>query len=229
MAWPLDLVTLQPMKLLRVLVATSLVLAACGGSGATDEPASTYPTGTVREWLVAVSTRDVARLVNIVDQDSLVIVIAIENQIPADDVERMLVQGLAAETIADYWVSFAGAYGTYTGLALDSVTVRGFEQFAVEDIVFARVEVGDDQDPGVVFTRSYDGIWKVDLVATLGDALFPVIEDFVRGIPNGDETSQLRAELREAILPALLAIDSQKPESERRATAIARLGALLTP
>lgn len=217
------------MKLLRVLVATGLVLTACGGSGATDEPESTYPTGTVREWLVAVSARDVVRLVNIVDQDSLVIVIAIENQIPADDVERMLVQGLAPETIADYWVSFAGAYGTYTGLALDSITVRGFEQFAVDDVVFARVEVGDDQDPGVVFTRSYDGIWKVDLVATLGDALFPVIEDFIRAVPQGNDGSQLRAELQEAILPALLAVDSQKPESERRPTEIARLAGLLSP
>ncbi|MFV1992240.1 MAG: hypothetical protein ACC652_16015, partial [Acidimicrobiales bacterium] len=100
------------MKLLRVLLATGLVFAACGGSGESDEPTSTYPAGTVRDWLVAVSSRDVPRLVDIVDQDSLVIVIAIENQIPADEVERLLVQGLSAETVADYWVSFAGAYGT---------------------------------------------------------------------------------------------------------------------
>jgi hypothetical protein len=213
------------MKLLRVLLATGLVFAACGGSGESDEPTSTYPAGTVRDWLVAVSSRDVPRLVDIVDQDSLVIVIALENQIPADEVERMLVQGLSVETVADYWVSFAGAYGTYTGLALDSVTVRGFEQFAVEDTVFAHVEVGDELDPGVVFTRSYDGIWKVDLVATLGDALFPLIEDFVRTIPS--DSPRLRAELQEAIVPALFAIDSQKPQGERRATEIARIAAQL--
>ncbi len=217
------------MKLLRVLVATGLVFAACSGSSDVDEPVNTYPTGTVREWLVAVSARDVTRLVDVVDQDSLVLVIAIENQIPVDDIERMLVQGLAPETVADYWVSFAGAYGTYTGLALDSVTVRGFEQFAVDDVVFAHVAVGDENDPGSVFTRSYDGTWRVDLVATLGDALFPLIEDFVSTIPSGSTGDQLRAELQDVLIPALQAVDSQKPESERRASAIARLAALLAP
>lgn len=217
------------MKVLRMLVVMAVLAAACSGSGRDNKPAGTYPTGTVREWLLAVSGRDVPRLVDIVDQDSLAIILAIENSIPAEDVEIMLVQGISEETVADYWVSFAGGFGTYTGLALDSVTVRGFEQFAIDETLFAHVEVGDELDPGTVFTRSYDGTWRIDLVATFGEALLPLIEAFASEIPAGADGKRLRREVREAVIPALLAVDSLKPTVDRLGAEIGRLSVLLQP
>ena len=211
-------------SLLIVLLAT-----ACGGGESdADTTLPTFPPVVVNDWLSGVAVGDAAAIGAAVYQESLTLVIAVENGLDASQIATMLDDGLDPALAASYWQSFRDEFSQFSGGSLDTLEVGRYEILAVDDIAFAAVEVRGQEDQVEVMTRSNDSVgWQVDMLATVGPAFAAQLRRLAEQLPAGAAGDRVREALRVSALPALRAASARDPGNRVLTADIGRLQEIL--
>ncbi len=206
-----------------------LVATACGGGESdADTTLPTFPPVVVNDWLVGVADGDAAAVGAAVYQESLTLVIAIENGLDASQIATMLDDGLDPTFAASYWRSFRDEFSQFSGGSLDTLEVGRYEILAVGDIAYAAVEVRGREDQVEVMTRSNDSVgWQVDMLATVGPAFAAQLRRLADELPAGAAGDRVREALRVSALPALRAAAARDPGNRILTTDIERLQEIL--
>jgi hypothetical protein len=208
-----------------VFLIVFLVATACGdGESDEDTTLPTFPPVVVNDWLVGVADGDAASVGAAVYQESLTLVIAIENGLDASQVATMLDDGLDPAFAASYWRSFRDEFSQFSGGSLDTLEVGRYEILAVGDIAYAAVEVRGREDQIEVMTRSNDSVgWQVDMLATVGPAFAAQLRRLAEELPAGAAGDRVRAALWVSALPALRAAAARDPGNRILTADIERL------
>lgn len=206
-----------------------LVATACGGGDSdADSTLPTFPPVVVNDWLIGVSDGDAAAVTAAVYQESLTLVIAVENSLDAPQTATMLEDGLDPAFAASYWQSFRDEFSQFSGGNLETLEVGRYEILAVDDIAFAAVEVSGREDRSEVMTRSDDSVgWQVDMLATVGPAFAAQLRRLAEELPPGVAGDRVREALRFSALPALRAAATRDPGNRILTADIERLQVIL--
>jgi len=206
-----------------------LLATACGGGESdADTTLPTFPPVVVNDWLSGVAVGDAAAIGAAVYQESLTLVIAVENGLDASQIATMLDDGLDPAFAASYWQSFRDEFSQFSGGSLDTLEVGRYEILAVDDIAFAAVEVRGQEDQVEVMTRSNDSVgWQVDMLATIGPAFAAQMRRLAEELPAGAAGDRVREALRVSALPALRAASARDPGNRVLTADIGRLQEIL--
>jgi hypothetical protein len=209
--------------------AILLVATACGGGDSdADSTLPSFPPVVVNDWLVAVAEGDADAMTATVYQESLTLVIAIENGLDAPQTATMLEDGLDPAYAVSYWQSFRDEFAQFSGGSLEMLEVGRYEILAVDDIAFASVEVGGAEERTEMMTRSDDALgWQVDMLATVGPAFAAQLRRLAEELPAGPAGDRVRAALRASALPALRAAATRDPGNRILTADIERLQVIL--
>lgn len=203
--FPVRLGSLPRMRRIgSLLVGLVLVVAACG-DGAEDTIA--VPSEVVAEWFEAVESGDAEKSADLVVDDSLALVLGVENQLSSEELATIVSDGVPPSVSSAYWNSFRDGFSSFAGRPLSTLAVGDYNEFEAEGAKYAAVAVtGTSGASTVVFTRFVDdGTWEVDLVATLGSGFVGHLREAHATIPTGDEGSAVRGAYREVVGPAMWA------------------------
>lgn len=216
----------RPVSIVTVLF---LIATACGGGdSAADSNLPTFPPVVVNDWLIGVADGDAEAVTAAVYQESLTLVIAVENSLDAPQIATMLEDGLDPAFAASYWQSFRNEFAQFSGGSLDTLEVGRYEILAVDDIAFAAVDVSGQEDQVEVMTRSDDSVgWQVDMLATVGPAFAAQLRRLAEELPAGAAGDRVRLALRESALPALRAAAARDPGNRVLTADIERLQVIL--
>lgn len=214
---------MRPISLaLTVTLASSAV--ACS-SPATDvvQPAEVV----VEEWLASIDGNDFMAATDHTFEPSMALVIAIENQLSAEDTAVMLSDGIPASISASYWSSFRSGFDAFAGFGLTDLGVGAAEPIFSEGVQFAAVTVDDQAEgSGLIFTRD-DTDRQVDLVATLAPGFVDPMMSAYLGLPAGDHGDAVRIAYEENVVPAMwAAISSGRHDDDFNRRALALIDAV---
>lgn len=201
-----------------------LTVAACGGGGVTTTEPSQFPTGSVRSWFDSFDAGDIAAAEQLTYPESMLIVLAAENSLPAVELAPLLRRGATDESAVRYLTDFSDALRARYGGSLAAVTVDGFRQLGEN---YAAVAVTGAGEATIVTRRSPEGLWQVDLVGTLGPALIVQIGDLLATAGDGPDADTVRDVFRMDVLPALDAAALHDPENLSLAAEIRELKSIL--
>lgn len=190
----------------RLLLTSICLLAACGGGEQGPQPA-TVPTEAVVRWLEAVESGDAAEVAAITVDDSVAMVLALENGMETAQIAELVTDGVPAEMATSFWTSFATEFLDFAGRPLSTLRVGDYAELDSEGATYAAVTVtGRSDATATVFTRlEADGGWAVDLVATLGSGFLEVMSRTYDALPDTEDGSRVREAYQEVIAPSLWA------------------------
>ncbi len=201
-----------------------LVAAACGDRDADTTEPSQFPTGSVRSWFDALAVNDSAAALELTHQESMLVVLAAENDMEIPQVAALLRRGATAESAARYLADFTIALRSRYGGNLAEVAVDGFAQ--ITD-TYAAVTVTGEGPATIITRRAPGGLWQVDFVGTLGPALITQIRELLEGAGEGEDATTLRDSFETGVIPALEAAAVHDPENLTLASEIRAIKALL--
>jgi hypothetical protein len=188
------------------VLASVLLVAACGSSE--PEPAAfESPERAVVAWFDAVDAGDATAAARAVDDDSLAVILSIENDLDEGTTAAYLDNGVPIGVQQAYWQSFGVGFTEFASKPISSLTVGESATFEAEGVTFAAVPVsGGPSSESLVFTRLRDdGTWEVDMVATLGDGFSSLLADAYDDLGSGEAATTIRSAYVETVAPALWA------------------------
>jgi hypothetical protein len=158
-------------------------------------------------WFEAVGDGDAAAAARAVDDDSLAVILSIENDLDDDTTAAYLDGGVPIDVQAAYWRSFGAGFSEFAAKPISSLTVGESATLEAEGVTFATVPVsGGPSSESLVFTRMRDdGTWQVDMVATLGDGFSSLLADAYDDLGAGEAATTIRSAYVETVGPALWA------------------------
>lgn len=198
---------MRPLVIALILV---LVTAACGGGDADTTEPSQFPTGSVRSWLDALHANDTGGALELTYEPSMLVVLAAENAMTADEAAPLWRRGATPESSQRYLGSFAQALQERYGSDLAGITVDGFTQLGE---TYAAVTVTGVGTASIVARRAPGGLWQIDLVATVGPALISQIRMLLEDLEDGPNADTIREVFQSDVLPALRAAALNEPEN----------------
>jgi len=212
------------MRILTAAVTLTLV-ASCGGSAAptTTEP-PTFPSIVVDRWLEALVAGDYGAAAANVEPVGASIVVAIENGFSDQELAELLESGWTEALTDSFWSSFANEFGLFSGAPLDAIGVGRHSELDVGEGTYARVGIEVDGESGWILARlSDDGVWQVDLLATLAGAFVSLVFDRVAALGDSPAASLIATKITDAALGSLEAAAVAYPDDVRLSAEIARI------
>jgi len=187
-------------------LALSLVAAACS----TSEPAPVgldTPERAVVSWFKAIDSGDVEAASASIDQNSLALILGIENSLPIESTVAYLTEGVPVEVQESYWESFAEGFREFASRPISTLTVGQANIFESEGEQFGVVPIsGGPASGSVVISRMRaDGSWEVDMVATLGDGFVTLLQSAFEGLPQGEDGDTVRLAYVNTVVPGMWA------------------------
>lgn len=186
------------------------VTAGCSDDGGDTTEASQFPTGSVRSWFDALELDDRTAALELTYEQSMVVIIAAENELDVEQISSLLRRGVTAESATDYLGSFALALRDRYGSSLTDITVDGFSQI---NETYAAVAVTGDGPATIMTRRAPGGLWQIDLVGTLGPALIGQIRALLEDVGDDEDGQTIRDAFEMEILPSLDAAAVSDPEN----------------
>ena len=193
------------MRPLLISLLIALVAAACSTS---SEPAAyENPERAVVSWFEAIDAGDADAASRAVQEESLALILAIENDLDEATTASYLEDGVPDGVQQGYWDSFAQGFTEFASRPISSLTVGQSTTFTAEGNEFARVPIsGGPSAESVVYTRMRDdGSWEVDLIATLGDGFGTLLADLYQGLPADETGDAIRAAYVAVVAPGMWA------------------------
>lgn len=193
-------------RFLLTIVVVALVVSAC--SGAADDPSGhDTPERAVVEWFGAIDTGDAVAASNSVNDDSLALILAIENDLDTSTTASYLEEGIPLGVERSYWESFADGFSAFAARPISTLTVGDSVPIDAEGHEYAAVAIsGGAGAESIVFTRERtDGRWEVDVVATLADGFASLLADLYDELDSSEPSSTIRTAYAEVVLPAMWA------------------------
>lgn len=182
-------------------LAAVVIATACGGQG--EVSSSTVPATpevVVAQWLDAVTTKDTDALDDLVLAESLAFVIGAENRLDEDTISALVTGGIPQDAASGFWSSFADSYVEVAGESPDGLVIGSVKEFTESGGRFAAVAVGGAPGSATIILRAgLDGVWRVDMMATVGAGLTVPLVDLATRV----ETDVFRTRFEQWVLPAL--------------------------
>lgn len=188
------------------VVPLALAVSACSGSS--SEPAGhETPERAVVAWFEAIDAGDAAGAAASVHDDTVALILAIENDLDASTTASYLEEGVPPAVHASYWSSFGEGFAAFASRPISTLTVGEASVSSVEGVEYAAVTIASGPNAeSIVFTRQYDdGSWGVDVVATLADGFASLLADRYDGLDGSEEATTIRAAYADAVVPAMWA------------------------
>ncbi|MFV1999217.1 MAG: hypothetical protein ACC654_02525 [Acidimicrobiia bacterium] len=184
----------------------SLVAAACS----TSEPAPAghdTPERAVVSWFEAIDSGDVEAASASIDQNSLALILGIENSLPIESTVAYLTEGVPVDVQETYWESFAEGFREFASRPISTLTVGQANIFESEGEQFGVVPIsgGPASDSVVISRMRADGSWEVDMVATLGDGFVTLLQSAFEGLPQGEDGDAVRLAYNNTVVPSMWA------------------------
>lgn len=198
------------MRLGLIALIVVIVAAGCSDDGGDTTEASQFPTGSVRSWFDALEVDDPTAALELTYDQSMVVIIAVENEMDTEEVSSFLRRGVTDESATRYLGDFAGALRDRYGSSLNDVTVDGYSQIGE---TYAAVAVTGDGPATIMTRRAPGGLWQVDLVGTLGPALVGQIRTLLESAGEDEDGNTIREAFESEILPSLDAAAASDPEN----------------
>jgi hypothetical protein len=191
---------------LTIAIVVALSVAACS-SGDSEPVGYENPERAVVAWFEAIDAGNAATASRAVNDDSLAIILSIENDADEETTATYLAEGVPSALQASYWKSFASGFSAFASRPISTLTVGQSTPVAVEGAEFASVPIASGPNTeSVVYTkRNEDGTWQVDLVATLSDGFSSLIVDEYDHLGSSDDAQAIRDAYRVTVAPAFWA------------------------
>ncbi|MEN8042191.1 MAG: hypothetical protein ABFR95_11870, partial [Actinomycetota bacterium] len=189
-----------------------LVVVATACSSASTEPAGhENPERAVVSLFEAIDSGNAVGASVSVNEDSLALILGIENGLDAAAMASYLEDGVPLDLQAAYWASFAEGFVEFASRPISTLTVGESNHFTSEGIEFAGVSVtGGNGGESVVIARAVeDGSWEVDLVASLGDGFVQLLSREYDALPHDEAGDRIRTAYKEIVVPSLWAAMSE--------------------
>jgi len=188
------------------LLLLGMVASACS-SEPSDPAGYESPERAVVAWFEAVDSSDTAAAAQAVDDDSLAVILSIENDLDDETTAAYLDEGVPEPVQAAYWESFALGFSDFASRPISTLTVGESSELTVEGAAYASVPISSGANASsVVFTRQRDdGRWEVDLVATLSDGFSTLLVDEYEHLGSGEAADAIRTAYTDTVVPAFWA------------------------
>ncbi len=194
-------------RILPLLLTVVVVATACGGRS-TEPETVPGPSRVVVRWLEAVENADAPAISASVLEDTVAIVLAVENGLTAAQTAGLLRDGIPAPIAAEYWRSFRDEFAAFAGRPISTLTVGEERELDAGGYRYAAVQVrGSGGAESVVMARRDPdtGVWRIDLVATLGSGFVTPLRRAFEALPDDDAGRYVADAYRQAVAPGLWA------------------------
>jgi hypothetical protein len=190
--------------ILTLVVALTAV--ACSSSPSSPEGFES-PERTVVAWFEAIDDGDTVAAARAVNDDSLAVILSIENDIDDDTTAAYLESGVPSDVQRMYWESFASGFSDFASRPISTLTVGESRTVDIEGATYASVPISSGaSSESIVFTRMRDdGTWEVDLVATLSDGFSSLLVDEYDHLGSTESAQAIRTAYVDVVAPAFLA------------------------
>ena len=199
--------------------------AACSSTPAPDEALST-PEGAVVTWFEAIDSGDVEAASHAIHPESLALILAIENDIPIEELAEHLSSGVPLDLQSSYWNSFSLGFTDFAAKPISTLLVGQADRFESEGEDFASVPIsaGPGSTSVVIARMRVDGTWEVDMVASLGDGFSKLLLERYDELGSDEAAARVRLAYAEVVAPSMWAamVDGSYGDSFAR-TALAIL------
>ena len=201
--------------LAAIAVCLGLVAGGCGDS-ADQSSVTTAPARgeldaglAVSEWLRALDEGDEPAISRLVDRRQVLVLLSLENSIGYAQMAALDRSGIDPDTRAEYWVSFATEFATFTDSSPGDLEMIGFREYDLEGQAFAAVEVGFPTSFGTTEIMAFeqDDRWFVDLLGTFGPNLVRPLRGLLSSLgtdADADLVEQILADSVPSMRAALL-------------------------
>ena len=189
-----------------LLLILSVAAAAC--SSASDEPVGEEnPERAVVAWFDAIDSGDTTSASSSVNEESLALILAIENDLDVELLAEYLDSGVPIDVQAPYWSSFSDGFSEFSSRPVSTLTVGSAEIFAAEGFEFASVPVSGGSGGGsvVIARKTPEGMWQVDLVASLGDGFARLLSNEYDELPSNSAGDRVRLTYATVVVPSMWA------------------------
>lgn len=192
----------KALPLLILAVAT----AACS-SAPPDPVGHENPERAVVAWFEAVDGGDAITASQAINGESLALILGIENDLDTPTMAQYLDTGVPLDVQASYWSSFSDGFSEFSSRPISTLTVGASEFFTSEGIEFASIPVGGGAGANsvVIARMTSEGMWQVDLVASLGDGFVKLLASEYDSLPDGAEGDRVRTAYGAVVAPSLWA------------------------
>ena len=182
------------------------VAAACSSTPAPDEALST-PEGAVVTWFEAIDSGDVDAASHAIHPESLALILAIENDIPIEELAEHLSNGVPLDLQSSYWNSFSLGFTDFAAKPISTLLVGQADRFVSEGEDFASVPIsaGPGSDSVVIARMRVDGTWEVDMVASLGDGFSKLLLERYDELGSDEAAARIRLAYVEVVAPSMWA------------------------
>lgn len=187
-----------------------IVAAGCGDGAAETTEQSQFPTGSVRSWFDALEADDPSTALQLTYDQSMLVIVAAENDLDTEQVASLLRRGATDESAAGYLQDFGAALRERYGASLAQISVDGFNEVGES---YAAVAVTGEGGATIMMRRAPGGLWQVDLVGTLGPALISQIREILERAGDGEDGETIRAAFEMEIIPSLEAAAANDPQN----------------
>lgn len=190
---------------IAIIVIGALSVVGCGGSDAVPSGLET-PERAVVTWFEAIDADDASAATAAVNDASLAVLLAVENDVDAETLAAYLESGVPEAVAADYWASFSVNFAEFASRPISSLTVGEGHTFDAQGATYAAVPIS--AGPGaesIVFARDTGGAWEIDLVATLADGFGSLLADRFVSLGSDATDATIRSAYLETVAPALWA------------------------
>lgn len=195
------------------MLSKALLLISILGAAAACSTATPVLTGhetperAVVAWFEAIDGGDHESASGAIHGESLALILGVENDLDAATIAAYLDGGVPAGLQASYWASFAAGFVEFASRPISTLTVGESKLFASEGVEFASVPVsGGANDASIVMVRMRDdGMWEVDLVASLGDGFTRLLASDYLVLPDDASGDRVRQAYADVVVPALWA------------------------
>lgn len=189
-----------------LLCLTACVAVSCS-SGDPEVTGYENPERAVVSWFEAIDAGDTAQATRAVNEDTLAIILSIENDLDDATTAGYLTDGIPLGTQASYWASFAQGFNEFASRTISTITVGEANQFEVEGTTYAKVPIsGGPSAESVVYARMReDGTWQVDLIATLADGFASLLSSNFGSLTNTEDGAVIAGAYTTVVAPALWA------------------------
>lgn len=193
-------------RTILLVVVFGLAASACAGSE--SEPAGLEtPERAVVAWFGAIDAGDTAAAAGSVHDDTVALILAIENDLDSETTAAYLADGVPIDVHEAYWSSFGEGFAAFASRPISTLTVGEASALTVEGVEYAVVPISSGPSAeSVVFTRQYDdGSWGVDVVATLADGFASLLVDRYDELDGSEAAGTIRTAYVETVVPAMWA------------------------
>ncbi len=195
-------------------------------SAPTTLPGRPSPTEAADAWFAAVGGGRAAEATGLLVDGQLPILIAVENDLDAEQLAGLLADGVPGTAQQDYWDSFAAGFEEFAE-PIENLSVTAVDEFGIDGRTYAAAVVG--LAPGAGSTRfittDVGGRWRIDLLATLAPALVNQLRSLATAVAP-EPAGETAREALVAQIPSLRAAVEQ-PDPGADAAVLRELEALI--